>query len=323
MLAYQAASIELAYKSIVPFGPPGFVSKALLGTVHEPDVNAMSKRVGDGEYQIVLLNSGLVDFVYQAAKSIVAASAPKLSASGQRLAQAHFDARSIAERLRTDPEPAERLYRTLEAYFFGGYPRAFSDETVPDEQHPVLSTTVGMAERWIIGHEYAHGFAPPMADAPAEVNVDIAEEFFADANATIATVWSAAQLDGMPPEVSVGGAVFALACMDVLGRAYRILRTGDERQPEVAHPTHPKPRDRATEVMNRFLQFFDVQYVEDKISDLSFVLREQAPAENGFTAARRETAFSYANSLLAVWACVSERLREDNRQKRPLHPIWP
>jgi hypothetical protein len=56
--------------------------------------------------------------------------------------------------------------------------------------------------------------------------------------------------------------------------------------------------------------------------DLDYVVREAAPEERGFTEARRVVAFSYANSLRAVWKQVRERLLGDHRKQRPLHPIW-
>jgi hypothetical protein len=58
--------------------------------------------------------------------------------------------------VRTNPEPVQRLYKTLEAYFFNGYPRAFANETVKEQHHPGLSVMVGLVERWTIAHEYGH-----------------------------------------------------------------------------------------------------------------------------------------------------------------------
>lgn len=58
-----------------------------------------------------------------------------------------------------------------------------------------------------------------------------------------------------------------------------------------------------------------------RLFDLDYVVREAAPEEHGFTEARRVVAFSYANSLRAVWKQVRERLLEDHRKQRPLHSI--
>ena len=68
---------------------------------------------------MVVLHSALIELAYQAAKATVAATHPAPS---------------------NGPQPAERLYRTLEACFFKGYPRAFQNETVPSEH--VLALTV-------------------------------------------------------------------------------------------------------------------------------------------------------------------------------------
>jgi hypothetical protein len=322
LLAYQAASLELAWDRMAPAAPKHLFSSFLLGTAHEPEVNAVAIRVHSDDYRLVLLNSGLVDFVYQAAKVIVAAASPQRSTEGHSLVRATFGPQSAVEHLKTDPEPAERLYRTLEAYFFGGYPRASAFEIVPMEQHPPLALLVSLAERWIIGHEYGHGIAPPVTNAPPGVNLDIAEEYFADCSATTATVLSAALLDAVPPEFPLASAIFALGCLDVLQRAHRLVRTGTEDRSEKMARTHPEPCDRAHEVVNCFKRFFDVQYLENNLFDLDYGVREAAPENHGFTEARRVVAFSYADSLRAVWKQVRERLLEDHRKQRPLHPIW-
>jgi hypothetical protein len=319
MLAYQAASIELANEEIAH----GDFSKFLLGTAHAPDVNAFARRLGTDDYTIVVLNSGLVDFVYQAGKVVVEAMRPARTTGEERgLVKSSGDLETIRERLAEDPAPIDRLYRTMEAYFFDGYPRATSGETVPDEQHPPLELVVGMAERWIIGHEYGHGVAPSMAGAPEEVNVSRAEEYLADTNAMVATVLSADKLDAVPPEFPLGGAIFALASLDLLNRGLYLVLTGEDPPAGGESDTHPAPRDRATAVITTFRKFFDVEYHEDHLFDLRFAPKTQIPEKHGFTGDRGRYANKYAAILQTVWRPVEDRLLEDHRQKRPLHPMW-
>lgn len=170
ILAYQAASVEMAYRFIPEAfkdkgtgqgaSRPDLFSKFLLGTVHAPVVNAFSDKVAKDGYSIVLLKSGLVDFIYQAAKAVVEALNPSLSDDDRSGVTERYDPEMVRARLVSDPGSVERLYRTLEAYFFRGYPRASWGETIPQEYDPVLGLLVGLAERWVIGHEYGHGLLP-------------------------------------------------------------------------------------------------------------------------------------------------------------------
>lgn len=321
LLAYQAASLEMAWGCLAPAAPPETFSRFLLGTAHHPDVNAMALRVRAGATWVIVVNSGLVDFVHQAAKVIVAAASPQ-DVDDRRLVKATFGSASALEYLKSDPEPAERLYRTLEAYFFGGYPRAFGHETVPAVMHPPLALLVGFAERWIIGHEYGHGMIPPMIDPPPDAHPDVVKEFFADAMATAATVHSAGWLDGVPPEFPLGSAIFVLACLDVLDRGRRLVTTGDDTAEEADSTTHPTPRDRARETLRGFKRSFDVRYTPDHNFDLEYWVRPEPPTNHGFTADKEEVAYSYANALIAVWTSVRDRLKADHASGRPLHPMW-
>lgn len=318
MLAYQAASLGLGFPSSDVF------SKFLLGTAHAADVNAFSRRLDAHGYVIVVLNSGLVDFVYQAAKVIVEAMHPVRSTRQGRgpLVQASTNLDEIRARLATDPAPAERLYRTVEAYFFKGYPRATAFETVPEEQHPPLSLIVSLAERWIIGHEYGHGVVPSMASAPEGVNVGWAEEYFADTTSMAGTVLSAARLDVVPPEFPLGGAIFALACLDLLQRGLYLLLTGDEHRAAGASQTHPAPRDRARAIVSNFRASFEVEYHADHTFDLWYAPEPDAQGLRGFTREHSAAAYRYADILQAVWSVVKDRLLQDYRQRRPLHPMW-
>jgi hypothetical protein len=328
ILAYEAASIEMAYDFMAQGAlTEDLFSKTLLGTLHAPEVNAFARKEAKDGYTIVMLNSGLVDFIYQAAKAIVEAVNPSRVVDGRSAVKGDFSLEAVRARLVSDPRPAERLYRTLEAYFFAGYPRASAGETIPEEHGPVLKIVVGLAERWVIGHEYGHGLALLSAfeHPPPGVNPKIAEEYFADSTATVATVISAGELDVVPPEFPLAGAIFALACLDLLQRAFSVLRTGKEMGAYVEQGTHPKPRERATAVINSFRQSFDVDYHPDRTGrrfDLAFALRSETPEVHGFSSEHSKRAYAHANVLQTIWEPVKDRLFEDFRRKRPLHPLW-
>jgi hypothetical protein len=320
-LAYQAASIELAYEGIARTSRRQF-SKFLLGTAGAADVNAFATRLGGDGYTIVVLNSGLVDLIYQAAKVVVEALDHTRLTEGPALVRTVVSEDAVEAKLASDPRAADRLYRTLEAYFFKGYPRAISGEAVPEEQHPPLSLIVDMAERWVIGHEYGHGLAPSRVNVPSEVNVRRAEEYFADANATFSTVWSAGWLDVVSPEVTLGGPIFALACLDLLQRGLNVLRTGDEQGSDEESLTHPAFRDRASMVISSFRQFFDVEYHQKGLFELWLRDRPVEPETHAFSDERKRQAYAPANVLQTVWGRAKERLLDDYRRARPLHPMW-
>ena len=80
LLAYEAASIELALLdasgSPAPVDAERRWSRFLLGTVHAARVNAFARVLRHLDFTVVLIHSALVDFMYQAAKAVIAASDP-------------------------------------------------------------------------------------------------------------------------------------------------------------------------------------------------------------------------------------------------------
>ena len=317
LLAYQAASIEL-----VQSGGRGF-DHFLLGTIHAPQVNAFAQHLEAAGHTIVALNSGLVDFVYQAAKCVIEAIRPRVNEPGKRglvVADAALD--TVRANLAADPAPADRLYATLAAYFFDGYPRASSAELVPLVEQPPLSMTVGFAERWIIAHEYGHGLAVEyMPPAPSGIDPRHHEEFFGDAAATIVTVLSADRLDAVPPEFALAGAIFVLAALDVLDQALYLLLTGEPRPHDGATPTHPAPRERTRRVIATFRARFDV-IREPSYTTVRPRTEPPGPGPHSFTATDESRAYRHAHVLHEIWNLVRSPLLADRRAGRSLHPMW-
>jgi hypothetical protein len=75
LLAYQAASIEIAFGSPSE-GRRHECSTFLRGTVHAPNVNAFANIRSVRGYAIIGIHSGLVELMYQTAKAVVACIAP-------------------------------------------------------------------------------------------------------------------------------------------------------------------------------------------------------------------------------------------------------
>jgi hypothetical protein len=315
-IAYEAASIEMALPR-----HNGEFSRLLLGTVHNPFVDASSNRTEVRGYTIVQLHSGLIDFMYQSAKAVVEAMHPVLNPDKTSFVIAPADMDEVRARLKVNDAPVNRVYRTVESYFFNGYPRAFENETLVEEQLPVLEVLVWMAERWAVAHEYGHGTALGR-DFGIAPNPSWAEEFYADLIATILTVLSAWSLDHLPPEQSLSGANFTLACLDVLRRGYSVVTTGREVRDE-GSATHPPHQFRAQRTIDVFRQFFDVHYTDrGKVSSLDLVVRKQPPAEHAFGKEQGEGVYFFSNVLFEIWSAVKERLTLQYRDKRPLHSMW-
>ncbi len=180
-----------------------------------------------------------------------------------------------------------------------------------------------MAERWIIAHEYGHGFAAEIKmkfkSAP---NPGRAEEYFADNNATMLTAMSAVRLDGLPPDIALIGGAFALACLEVFRRALSLVRYG-KVLPSEGDKVHPPNKARAMNILNAFNFFFDTQHSSTGI-DLTLVLRpdKRPVADNDKTRHLRARVLEYPDALFAIWDRVQPQLLKDFEKKRPLHEIW-
>ncbi len=291
LMAYQAASIMMALPDEAAGGRrkgPDW-SRFLIGTVHNPEVNAFAQRFIHSGHTVVVLHSALIELAYQAAKATVAATHPAPS---------------------NGPQPAERLYRTLEACFFKGYPRAFQNETVPSEHVLALTYLIGMVERWVIGHEFGHGLATEVGWnwAPVESPAR-SEEFFADNHATVLTALSAHRLDGYPPDSALVGGIFALACLDIFQRGLSLVRHGEERA-GTDDGEHPGNEARAQNIVAIFKSFF----TSPLSGDARITAEECAKVGS--------RVFVQANTLLTLWREVRPRLMKDFQQGRAVAPMW-
>lgn len=325
LLTFQAASAEMGFEILSQRPEPERWSHFVLGTVHEPQVNAFADSVEVQGATIIELYSGLIDFIYQAAKALIEALDPQMSKDPRATTSAASDEKSIARNLDENPGPVNRLYKTLEAYFYHGYPRAFWNEDVPAVQHPSLGMLVDFAERWAIAHEYGHGLTAEFhRPLPPEANKDWVDEYLADQNATILTVASACQLDGVTPEFPLSSANFVLACLDILRRALSIVQTG-KANPPWTDKTHPPNKERTQNNVRTFYRFFDVVYDGPRLKDLNFVLQSPSGESRPVPASVREQighSYDLANGVLSIWKRVEPMLLHDYANDRPLHSMW-
>jgi len=317
LLAYQAASIEMT----IPWVNKNIFRSYLLGTLHAPFVNAFARIQKSSGATTVIVHSGMIDFIYQAAKAVVEALNPQLVNDGKAAARAQTDLNVIKQGLIKNSAPSDRLYKTLESYFFIGYPRAFAEEKVRDEHGIILGVIVPLSERWIIAHEYGHELTKNFDFSKAPNNPSWAKEFSADTNATIATVLSAAQLDVLPPEFPLSAGSFVLACIEILERALSLLTTG---QDSVRHESqsHPPNEVRASQIVTQFYHFFDFKYRDTGGFDLDFGFRSEVPENEELGKELKDKTHFFSRVLMAIWESVREQLLNQFKLNRQLHRMW-
>lgn len=328
MLCFEFATLQLTFAGTAETNfdtgkLDKISSRVLLGTVARPKVNAFAKLNSFNGYYVIGLHAAIIDFVYQAAKCVVAATEPTRSQDARSAVQASGDIDWIRNRLGPDHESVSRLYRTLESYFYKGYPRASAYEPISPEHGPGLETLVPLAERWIIGHEFGHSIAAAagMEFYGAPNNPFHAEEFSADAYATIYTALSGANFDGLPPDFSLAGGDFTLACLAILSRAQGIVLEGEEPS-QHGGATHPSPKERSRNNIAIFRQFFNIDGDGQGGFNLQFVLRERAPETHSFGAVHEYRVTFFGQVLFSIWPFVRDKLLKEFKMKRPLHPMW-
>jgi len=296
LLAYQAASVEIT----IPWVNRSIFKNYLLGTLHAPFVNAFAKIYQSSDTTTVILHSGMIDFIYQAAKVVVEAINPQLVTDGTATVRADTDLEAIKKMLRKNSAPSVRLCKTLESYFYKGYPRAFAEEKVRNEYGPVLGVLVPLSERWILAHEYGHALTKNVDFSNASNNPSWAKEFSADTNATISTVLSASQLDILPPEYPLSAGSFVLACVEILERTLSLLTTGMDSEHHESE-SHPPNEIRAIQIVTQYFHFFDFKYRETGEFDLFFGFRSEVPDNDEFGKELKYKVHFFSSVLLAVW----------------------
>jgi len=332
LLAYEAASVEICMASTAASGRTAAggaagqrASRFLLGTVHAARVNAFARVLRHLDFTVVLIHSALVDFMYQAAKAVIAACNPVRSYDGRSDIQTSPKGAAIEVELDRNPEPVERLYRTLEAYYFRGYPRAFANEYVGEESHPPLGMLIALSERFVIAHEYGHGswinLGSQLIDSD---NPEWTQEFLADQFGMFAMVSSGQTLDAVDPAVSLSAATFALACLSVLARGLSLARDGVIPDND-GSKSHPPSRMRAEQIVAGYHKLFKTEFRPDGRGCVA-VPRSQpfnsVEVDHEVREYISSGAFEHANALFTIWKRVRVRLLRDFQSGRRLHSMW-
>lgn len=299
MIARQAASVEMILRHEHEAEANGPVSAIcdhiLLGTIPTFEASAYESRYGDFYY--VLISSGLIEFAYQLAKSVVLSWKPMPRTSGTRVSFSP-NLEDVDEVLASYSYPLELFKQTLASYMFHGRPRVESNSPPPSHYHPPLSILVNSSERFVIAHEYGHALHEARDMVYPEMG-PTNEEFSSDFFAFYMLEKSGLVLDGWSQNFSLQGGFFVLGVMNVIKDALDLIGFGE---PDINErfSGHPPPSDRIA----LWKQFY-LDRVSNQDDSLSIRI-----------------ALFPCQTLNKLWARIRERCSEEWPGSQALHPIW-
>ena len=304
MLAREAASLEIVISQAHTDSPNpkmlALCNHVLLGTTASLDVNASCEEKAGSA--VVLLRYGLIDFFYQAAKSVVLSWRPLEPRPGTSggLGVSIADIEQVLDKT---PHLLELLSETLHAYMFEGRPRVVGYAPPPAEHVPALELLTTFTERFVIAHEYGHALwqeLNPNYARPAGIS-ECADEFNADFFALFFTIMSAGALDLVPPNVALQGGFFTLYALEIIRKTLDLIRFGSVQE-DKGTETHP-PNQQRIEFLKKL---YKKQHFEnDKKYDLDI-----------------EGALIPGTTLDFLWSRIQHQFVEAKQQGKSLHPIW-
>jgi hypothetical protein len=298
MLAREAASIELLLRPELPRLPDALtcLDRILIGTIGQPRSKAWTRPVGD--FSVIAVSAGMMYAYYQFSKAIVLSWRQVEPVAGHLVRfNPTFDA--VERVLNSDSNPVTVAYDSLSSWLFNGVARP-SDTQAPAQNFQLpLSRLIKYAERFVLAHEYAHALIDNMgqtvAGYPPKPLDQKHKEIRADLVAMYIVAESAAELDDVPPNVALNGALMAMKIHQVVDEALHMF--GKPLPPSDTHP----PFD------VRSAALWDA-YIDDYQS------KDPRLVAEGLLPASRTTE--------QLWRRLKTILAEDRSAGRKLHPIW-
>lgn len=309
-LAREAASIELVVSTSLTRFPSQEVlalcDHVLLGTTSEIDADASSNQ--QGKDALVLLKMGLIEFLYQAAKSVTMSWKKGITGPDRVL--------------RKDSYPVDLLSATLDAYLFEGKPRVAGFDPPPDEYWHNLAMLTESSERFVIAHEYGHALWQELGihNVPAIPQSNWQKEMEADFFAGLYVTKSGEILDRRAPNIVLQGAFFSLEALDILRRAREIVYFG-AIQDDHGSETHPPIAMRTEYLKKLYDSAFRVNVLEDG-SRLNYGEFDDFYGNQDIYDLSIDWALGPSSTLEKLWDLIEPRFVEAHHTNRKLHPVW-
>jgi hypothetical protein len=295
MLARKAASVEMVMSGQITgkgLGQDVF-DHIVIGSTGEPRSEAYSA-LAKGAVAIAV-SAGMMDFLYQSAKSVVRCWRLKQNDGGYGFLTGESDVEAVLDE---DPYPVNCFCDTPYSWLVAGVPRpAYS--SLPEEklyQTPLEMLIVG-SETFVIGHEYGHALMhhlKVLGELPAEPT-SWDREFQADTIACRAVVDCGRLLDRLPTELALQGGFFSMKVHSIFEEVMAAIRhsgIGDSK-------THPP--------------FDQRQAVIEHLYRTNYSNGDADGAIDGMVGAAR--------TLGQVWL-RAKPLLYDRLEGQALHPIW-
>jgi len=317
IIAREAAAIEMVLRNELNEASnermATLTEHILLASTGEPFVTANAESISVATHQdfvLIFISSGLIQFLYQAAKAVVLSWKPKTPPPG-RTSVFGCTPEDIEAVLAKDPYPVELLLGTLKAYFFEGFPRDPTSRKPKEYYELPLSLLINLAERFVIAHEYAHALLhiPLLRQDDVIPYLSATRKWDKEHQADVLAFWivlsSAAQYDLLPPNIALQGPLFALQAIDILREAKHILLDG-EIMIDHGSDTHP-PTNLRIQLLKRWYQdLYQLEGVNQTLEEVNQTL---------------EGALVPSNTLHILWKHTIPKL-EAWRGSAQLHDIW-
>jgi hypothetical protein len=310
MLAREAASVEYILAGDRTASdrsgvPAEILSRILIGTTGAPWSEGYSASIAG--MAIIIVSAGMMSLMYQTSKAVVLAWKQKTPPKNRTVAfsTSREDTEDV---LKHDPYPVELFHDTLVTWLYEGFPRASHSRAPAQPYQWPLTLLISGAERFVMAHEYGHALidqlnvttrdGQTLGFPPAPTSWD--RELRADAVAIAAVVQSSRELDQLPSNMALQGAIVAMKVHQVLGQALAIATRG-VAGPDVGSASHPPLERRIAQVQQTYLQHLaDTERVRDSIRGML------VPSQ----------------TIEQLWERVAPRLTAYYRARRVLHPIW-
>jgi hypothetical protein len=262
MLAVMQDRIEATAASRID-GVDLALRRPLVGRLPTGQLNAVSMRVpGRSGAYLVLIEDQLALFASKLSKA-VAWAIPHGPADGTGNLTFQVGVPTVTERIRADPEVAERFAEIVVAYATTGTVGAAGHHLLPPGYLHFAYSLVTALEYFVLGHEYAHILNGHLDTTPVRTGALPAteaealayswqQELDADLVGMILSINALIDHERLDMDFGFAGIGLFFDALDVMDRAVALLQTGDENARQIgSHPPSELRKQRLREFLPR------------------------------------------------------------------------